>query len=179
MAADPGDGQVKFPAAALALLLAGGAAAETPTWKLTPSGWGPARIGMTSAQISKVLHVELEGDFFATEGSCQELVAADGSLPGLFFMFEDGKLTRITASEPSAVATPKGMHIGSTADEVSKAYGAGLKAEPHKYEGPPAQYLTYWLKPERSGVRFEMDMQGKVESIHAGMTSIQYVEGCA
>ena len=38
---------------------------------------------MTRVQVSKMLHVELEGDFFANEGSCQELVAADGSLPGL------------------------------------------------------------------------------------------------
>ena len=43
----------------------------------------------------------------------------------------------------------------------------------------PAEYLTFWLKPEKSGVRLETNMQGKVESIHAGTSSIQYVEGCA
>jgi len=170
---------VKCLAAALALLFTGTAIAETPAWKLTPSGWGPARIGMTRAQVTKALKVQLEGDAFDNEGTCLELVGAASALPGLFFMFEDGKLTRITAGEPSAVATPRGMHVGSTAEDVRKAYGAGLKAEPHKYEDPPAEYLTYWLKPDRSGVRFEMDMQGKVESIHAGTSSIQYVEGCA
>ena len=141
---------------------------------------------MTRAQVSKVLHVALEGDAFDGEGTCQELVSADNALPGLFFMFERGKLTRITATESSAVATPRGMHVGSTNEEVRKAYGRGLKAEPHHYEDAPneylafpAEYLTFWLKPDRSGVRFEMDMQGKVEAIHAGTSSIQYVEGCA
>jgi hypothetical protein len=54
-----------------------------------------------------------------------------------------------------------------------------MKVEPHLYEDSPAEYLTLWLKRDRGGVRFETDMQGKVESIHAGTSSIQYVEGCA
>lgn len=154
-------------------------ATPAPSWKLTPSGWGPARIGMTRAQVSRALHVDLQGDAFDNEGSCQELYGADNALPGLFFMFEDGKLTRISASEPSEVATPRGIHVGSTAEEARTAYGAGLKVEPHHYEESPAEYLTYWLKPDKSGVRFETDMNGKVETIHAGTSSIQFVEGCA
>lgn len=165
--------------AGLALLLTAAAPAPSYDWKLTPAGWGPVRIGMTRAQVSKVLHAELQGDFIDNEGTCQELVGVDDALLGLFFMFEDGKLTRISADEPSTVATPRGVHVGSTVEEVRKAYGAELKAEPHHYEGPPAEYLTYWLKPEKSGVRFETDMNGKVETIHAGDSSIQLVEGCA
>jgi hypothetical protein len=162
------------------------AASPTPSWTLTPTGWGPAQIGMTRAQVSKALNVELEGDGFDSEGNCQELVGAHEAFPGLFFMFERGRLTRITTTEPSVVATPRGIHVGSTHEEVRKAYGKGLKAEPHHYEAAtnefltfPAEYLTFWLKPGRSGVRFEMDTQGKVESIHAGTSSIQYAEGCA
>ena len=56
---------------------------------------------------------------------------------------------------------------------------AQLKAEAHHYLGEPAEYLTFWLKPEKSGVRFETDAQRKVETIHAGNSSIQYIEGCA
>ena len=164
--------------AGLAILLT---AAATPTydWKLTPAGWGPARIGMTRAQVSKALHVQLEGDAFDNEGTCLELFGADNALPGLFFMFEDGKLTRISASEPSAVVTPRGIHVGSTAEEVRKAYGEELQAEPNHYLELPAEYLTFWLKPEKSGVRFETDAEQKVETIHAGNDSIQLIEGCA
>ena len=179
MEADPGDGQVRLFAAAAAFLLTAAVPAPAYHWKLTPSGWGPVRMGMTRAQVSKALHAELQGNFIDDEGTCQELVGVDDALQGLFFMFEEGKLPRITATEPSAVITPRGMHVGSSAGEVRKAYGAGLKSEPHKYEEQPAEYLTFWLQPEKSGVRFETDVNGKVEAIHAGTSSIQYVEGCA
>jgi hypothetical protein len=179
MEGDFGDGQVRFIAAAAAVFLIAAAPVPAYKWKLTPSGWGPVKIGMTESQVQKALKTELEGDFFPDERSCRELVGTDSALTGLFFMFEDDKLTRITATEPSAIATPRGMHVGSTIDEVRKAYGAALITEPHKYEAPPAEYLTFWLKPEKSGVRFETDLNGKVEAIHAGTSSIQYVEGCA
>lgn len=161
------------------LFLAVTASAQETSWKLTPAGWGPARIGMNRAQLTKALHVELEGDAFDNEGSCIELYAADKALPGLIFMLIDGKLTRITVSDPSKVVTPLGIGVGATADDVRKAYGAGLKAETHHYEGEPAEYLTYWLKPEKSGVRFETDTSRRVQEIHAGNDTIQYIEGCA
>ena len=163
----------------LALAIAAPHALPGNDWKLTPGGWGPIRMGMNRAQVEKSLDIRLEGDAFDNEGSCVELYSADQSLAGLFFMFEGGKLTRISATEPSAVATPRGIHAGSTVEQVRKAYDEGLTAEPHKYEGPPAEYLTFWLKPGKSGVRFETDLYGKVATIHAGTSSIQYVEGCA
>lgn len=163
----------------IALILAVAASAQEPDWKLTPGGWGPAHIGMSRAQLAKALHVELQGDAFDNEGSCIELYAADNALPGLIFMLIDGKLTRITVSEPSKVITPRGIGIGASADDVRKAYGTGLKAETHHYEGEPAEYLTFWLKPEKSGVRFETDTNRRVQAIHAGNDTIQYIEGCA
>ena len=170
---------MRLIAAVVALLLTAAAPSFNYDWKLTPAGWGPARIGMTRAQVSKALHVELQGDAFDNEGTCLELYASDNGLPGMYFMFEDGKLTRISASEPSEVATPRDIHVGSTAEDVRKAYGADLKTEPNHYLELPAEYLTYWLKPEKSGVRFETDVEQKVETIHAGNESIQLIEGCA
>jgi len=179
MEAAAGDGQVKLIVAGIALLLT--AAAPTPTydWKLTPTGWGPVRIGMTRNQVSKVLQVQLEGDAFDNEGHCIVLYPDSDQLAGTYFMFLNGKLSRISVSESSKVATPKGVHVGTTAEEVRKAYGAALQVEPHHYLGAPAEYLTFWLKPKASGVRFETDAQQKVETIHAGDASIQLIEGCA
>lgn len=164
---------------AFAIFLAVTASAEQPSWKLTPTGWGPARIGMSRAQLTKALQVELEGEAFDNEGSCIELYAGDDALPGMIFMLNDGKLSRITATEPSKVMTPRGIGVGASADEVRKAYGEGLKAEQHHYEGEQAEYLTYWLKPDKRGVRFETDTSRHVTEIHAGNNSIQYIEGCA
>lgn len=170
---------MKLLAAGIALLLIAAAPASTYDWKLTPAGWGPVRIGMTRAQAEKTLQTQLEGEGFDNEGSCIELYSSDQKLTGLYFMFLDGKLSRISANGSSTVQTPRGIHVGTTADEVRAAYGEKLKAEPHHYLDLPAEYLTYWLTPEKSGVRFETDGQRKVETIHAGNDSIQLVEGCA
>lgn len=134
---------------------------------------------MTRAQTEKALALHLEGDAFDNYGSCIELYSSNQKLSGLYFMFLDGKLSRISANGTSTIKTPRGIHVGSSADEVRKLYGPKLQAEPHHYTGAPAEYLTYWLKPKASGVRFETDAEGKVETIHAGTDSIELVEGCA
>lgn len=170
---------MKLFVAAVALLLTAAASPPTYDWKLTPAGWGPVRMGMTRAQVTKALDTELTGEAFDNEGSCIELYAPDNSLPGMYFMFLEGKLSRISAIAPSTLKTPRGMGIGSTADEVRTAYGEKLQAEEHHYEGAPAEYLTYWLKPNISGVRFETDGHRKVQTVHVGNDSIQLIEGCA
>ena len=170
---------MKSVVAGIALLLTAAAPAPSYNWKLTPSGWGPVRIGMTRDQVSKALKMELQGDAFDNEGSCIELFPAGDQLRGTYFMFLDGKLSRISVVEADKISTPRGIHVGSTAEEVRKAYGEMLKSEPHHYVDEPGEYLTYWLKPNASGVRFETDVERKVQTIHAGNDSIQLIEGCA
>lgn len=172
---------MKLIIAGAALFLTAAAPSPAPTydWKLTPAGWGPVRIGMNRDQVQKALNDQLEGDAFDNEGNCIELFPQSDALKGSYFMFLDGKLSRISVSEPSRIVTPRGIGVGAAADEVREAYGEKLGAEPHHYLDLPAEYLTYWLKPEKSGVRFETDAQRKVEIIHAGNSSIQYIEGCA
>ena len=166
-------------AGSIALLLTVAAPASSADWKLTPSGWGPVRIGMNRAQVSKVLQAELEGEALDNEGSCIELFPSGDALKGTYFMFLDGKLSRISVVDPGKTTTPRGIHVGSAAEEVKAAYGEKLLAEPHHYIDLPAEYLTYWLAPDVRGVRFETDVDGKVQAIHAGDGSIQLVEGCA
>ena len=170
---------MKLLVAATALLLTAAAPAPSYDWKLTPAGWGPVRIGMNRDQVAKALQVELQGDAFDNQGSCIELFPASEELKGTYFMFLDGKLSRISVVETGKITTPRGIRVGATADEVRAAYGEKLQAEPHHYVDLPAEYLTYWLKPNTRGVRVETDAQRKVETIHAGNHSIELVEGCA
>lgn len=170
---------MKLLVAGAALLLTAATPAPTYDWKLTPAGWGPVRIGMSRAQVETALKVQLEGEAFDNEGSCIELYSSNEGLTGLYFMFLDGKLSRVSAGDKSKIKTPRDMGIGATADEVRAAYGEKLQTEPHRYLDLPAEYLTFWLKPAKSGVRFETDAQRKVETIHAGNDSIQLIEGCA
>lgn len=170
---------MKSIGAVIALLLTAATPTASYDWKLTPAGWGPVRIGMTREQVAKALKTELRGDAFDNWGSCIELFPASEELKGTYFMFQDGKLSRISVVESGKLATPRGIHVGSTDAEVRKAYGEKLQIEPHHYIDLPAEYLTYWLKPAKSGVRFETDAERKVQTIHVGDDSILLVEGCA
>jgi hypothetical protein len=169
---------IRVPALLLALTAAAAAAAPPPQWRLTVDGLGPVRIGMTRKQVEAALHTRLKGEPIEDEKSCIEMVPV-GRDQGLWFMFEEYKLTRISIGQPSRVTTAKGIGVGASADQVKRAYGRRLKIEPHHYEDRPAEYLTYWTVPGKRGVRFETDGKRRVQTIHAGTSSIEYVEGCA
>jgi hypothetical protein len=162
----------------LALAAPAAASAQPTGWRLTPDGYGPVRIGMTRAQVSSALSIRLEGDAIEDEDACIEMAAVTG-YRGIYFMFERGRLSRISATEPSQATTPLGVGIGATAERVRRAYGPGVRAETHEYLGRPAEYLTLWRRGNARGIRFETDSDRRVTAIHVGGASIRYVEGCA
>jgi hypothetical protein len=145
---------------------------------LTPDGWGGAKIGMTRAQVERALHVRLKGEAIDDEKTCIEMTPT-GPDRGIWFTFEDYKLTRVSISSPSKVRTRRGIGIGASAAQVRQAYGRALKAENHHYEDLPAEYLTYWTVRGKRGIRFETSGNRRVQTIHAGTSSIELVEGCA
>jgi hypothetical protein len=108
----------------------------------------------------------------------------------MLVMIEEGRLTRISLIDESSVKTDRGLGLGAGAAAVRSVYGPALRAEPHKYEGAPAEYLVVWAKgapsDDRSevpatsrGIVYEVGGKGAVQGIRAGGPSIQYVEGCA
>ena len=82
----------------------------------------------------------------------------------------------------------RGFGVGASAADIKAAYGDGLQAEPHHYLGLPAEYLTAWSGGQPTepyvqdaaarGIRYETAADARVEQIHVGGPSIQYVEGC-
>jgi hypothetical protein len=161
----------------LALVAPAAAPAQPPGWRLTRDGYGPVRIGMTRAQVSQALAVRLDGDASDDAEACVEMGAVEG-FRGFYFMFENGRLTRVSATEPSQGATALGVGIGASAARVRRAYPA-VRAETHTYLGRPAEYLTLWSRRGARGIRFETDTDRRVTAIHVGGASIRYVEGCA
>ena len=164
---------------ATAALAATAAAAQPRPWPLTPEGYGPTRLGMTRAQVERALNVRLEGTPVDDADTCIEMGAARGAHRHLIFMFIDRRLSRIAAIDASRVATPRGLGIGATAAQVRRAYGRDLRAEEHTYLGRPAEYLTFWTRPNRRGVRFVTGLNRRVEAVIAGNETILYIEGCA
>lgn len=164
-------------AAAVALTACSYPGLAAGTLILTPEGLGPVKIGMTQKQVIAALGGTLEGAAIESDDICVEKESS--TLSGVGFMFEEGRLTRISLGEGTDITTPRGIGVGSAAIAVRYAYRGKLKSEPNTYLDKPAEYLTYWTVPGKRGVRFEVDEKRKVYVIHAGGPSIQYVEGCA
>lgn len=157
---------------------------------LTSQGWGPLKIGMTQAEVTAALGPDANPNAVGgpDEEACNEYRPAKAP-EGMLVMIQEGKLTRISLVELSAVTDAKGVKIGTPAADVKAAYGAAVTTSAHKYQDAPAEYLTLWdggPRPEpyvedaaARGIVYEIDGTGKVGAIHAGDPSIQYVEGCA
>lgn len=99
--------------------------------------------------------------------------------PGAYAIVIDNTVQRITLGQRSSF-TFDGLGIGATEQAVSARFPA-LTQDLHKYESPPAKYLTSPnASPSSAGVRFEIGADGKVKLIHVGlMPVLAYVEGCA
>ena len=164
-------------------------AAPQPAPILTAEGFGPLRIGMTLADVVTTYGPDSDpGSVGGPEPeSCDQFRPARAPA-NLLVMIEEGRLTRISLVSGSEVKTDRGLYLGLPAAQVRAAYGPELRAEPHKYADPPAEYLTVWARggPDAEGIasegsrgiRYEIGSDGNVATIHVGGDSIQYVEGC-
>ncbi len=153
----------------IAALLAAANPAQPP-WQLSVEGYGPVRIGMSAPEAAQALATDLKGEPIESGEICVEKVAAN--FPGVRFMFENGRLSRISVAKPSPVTSQRGIAAGATAAQVRGAYASQLVIEPNKNEPPPAEYLTYWAVPKKGGIHFEVSTDRRVYVMHAGNDSI-------
>jgi len=156
---------------------------------LGAEGWGPLRIGMSVDEVTAALGADADPDAVGGPEPEQCDIYRPARAPaGLFVMIEEGRMTRITLTEDSEVATREGIRVGDPASAVTRAYGDRVHDSPHEYVGPQGRYLTVWTTGDTPapyvedeaarGIRYESDETGTVRTIHAGGPSIQYVEGC-
>ena len=156
--------------------LAAGPATAAPL-VLTSDGYGPIRIGMTPAKVTAKMGAGFALDPGASDGACQQ--ASVKRYPGMSLMFQSGRLTRISLLTGSRIADGRGVKVGDPEAKVRRLYGTVLKVEPHKYEAPPAAYLTAIEARTGRGIKFSTSEKRKVEQIDAGEAgAIALVEGC-
>ena len=159
---------------------------------LTAEGFGPLRIGMTRAEVEAALGPDSDPEAVGgVEPEACDQWRPERAAEGVLVMIEDGVLTRISVSAPATLRTDRGFGVGDAAQAVKTAYGFQAIAQPHKYAPAPAEDIFVWTvgapadadtyveDPAARGVRYEIDGEGEVASIHLGGPSIQYVEGCA
>jgi hypothetical protein len=166
-------------ATALVALPLSAAAAEL----LRPDGLGKVRLGMSLTQAERALGARL-GPIEGTSASepCWLAIRRDKRDAGIAYMIERGAITRIDLYRPRsgaapAVTTAKGIGIGSTLDDIRRAYGDAVGIAPH-----PISPMARWALVERSrraGIRMEL-IDGKVTSLWAGRgPALDYSEGCS
>ena len=159
------------------------AAPKADSSLITHDGWGPLRIGMSTAEV--VSAAGEDANPAAVGGpdpeKCDEFRPAHAPA-GILVMVENGILTRISVSRNSTIKTREGFAVGDSASRILEHYGARARVDPHQYWADPAKYITVWREApsetDRRGIRYEIDADGKVVHIRAGARSIEYVEGC-
>lgn len=159
--------------------------APAPSNVLTANGFGPLRIGMTTAEIEAALGPDSQPNSVggADPASCDMFHPARAP-EGLMVMTNGGTLASVWLTRASTVPTDRGFKIGDEASAVKAAYGAAGVVVPHKYEAAPAEYITVWATPDHTGpgargIKYEIGQDGKVKAIAGGGPSIEYVEGCS
>ncbi len=164
---------------------------------ITSEGWNSLRIGMTRAEVTAAVGAQANPNTVggADPASC-DLFHPANAPEGMLVMIQRDVLTSITLRNNTTLKTDRGFGVGDTAAEIKAAYGASAHVLPHHYIGLPAEYITVWtntggatpnehgLLPENTtpnarGIRYETNAEGVVTAVHAGGTSIQYVEGCS
>lgn len=155
---------------------------------LTASGWGGIRAGMTvdAAMRASGLSLQKPGHYdeaFADEPGTLEacnIYGLVGAPSNVSVFVEKGLVTSIgtdLSKEPQAATfiTDRGVKLGDPESAVRRAYKK-LKTEPDIYSEPPDKKL-FARGDDGNGIKFSI-VGGKVDGIHVGGSSIQYVEGC-
>jgi hypothetical protein len=149
---------------------------------LAPGGLGPVAIGSSISQMERLLRQQIPGSSF-DDGGCAVVAGNDKRQLGISYLMESRRVTRINvdyygdAAEPLTIHTEAGIGLGSSEEDVKKAYGDRVRIEPNS--GDPTWHYLYVDEPDHlSGLAFDTD--GKtVKSMHAGVyPALNYKQGC-
>jgi hypothetical protein len=158
--------------------LAAAAGGLNPASRLTLSGLGPARIGMTESQLRHALPIPLEKVVFDSETACFYLAPKPDN--GLSFLFLHRRLARIDV-HANTWQTLSGVRIGDNETRVRQVYRAAVHQEPHHYtDGKYLSIRSTAPAYRNRELRFETDEKGVISTFRAGsVEATRLVEGCA
>ncbi|MGH8971928.1 MAG: hypothetical protein ACRD0C_01815 [Acidimicrobiia bacterium] len=150
-------------------------------------GIGPIKIGMTPAEATQALGRDVAVDENEVLNDTCGYAKASGGPDNLAFMVlrndakAEWRIHRVDVYDGSRIATGEGIRIGSTEDDVKKAYGAQVKVEEHPYQGPEGHYLIVNADGEGTGFKFIFETDGAtVTRFRSGNDeAASFIEGCA
>lgn len=146
---------------------------------LTLDGLGPLRIGMTLAQVQRVLNDDAVGLRKVPDTRCA--IGVPQSAPqGLSLMFQDGRLVRVDVKAPAGTATRSGIRVGDPEARVHRLYPGRISVVPHPQD-KAGHYLVFTPRDRADANRllmFETDGR-QVTSFRAGLReAVQLTRSC-
>lgn len=164
----------------------------TDASRLHPRGVGAAHAGMTLHEVEAATGSALEVQEFDTFGGRCYYARPQGISEYSFLVLSpgdeapddphDGVVARATTTgfEGSSTSTEAGIEPGDTRAEVEAAYGASNLTESQHLYQPDGVYLDHHTGDGDHGLRFEVDGDDLVQTIHGGDAgAITAPEGCA
>lgn len=143
--------------------------------RLTFTGIGPIRIGMTEKQVRTMLSDSLERTDF--DGGCSYLEFEDH---GLAFMLLKARLVRVDVYSGHWL-TEAGAGIGTSEAEIHRLY-TRVRTEPHPYLDPGEGYYLRVTPSAQRLKNYELIFEteaGVVTSFRAGFSrAVGFIEGC-
>jgi hypothetical protein len=146
------------------------------TMRLSFTGLGPVRIGMTETQIRKILGGKVKTEK-AMGTDCYYM---NPNASGLGLMMLSSRVARIDVFK-GAWRSVSGAGIGSTEEEVKKMYGDLLSVERHKYDDKGHYLIVRPHEPTFKGYEMRFETDGKVvTTFRSGLDeAVLLVEGCS
>jgi hypothetical protein len=152
------------------LASAGAALAAAPV--LSATGYGPVTFGDRLEVVEKRLGEQAPPPSEGDEEHCREFDFK--TYPGLFFMVENGVVTRVASSR--AVPTAIGPTVGASLKSVRRAVPA-IAVSPDPYDDR-GHHLTLKTADGKAALLLE-ETAGKVTAVRGGLVpSVLYWEGC-
>lgn len=143
--------------------------------RLSLMGIGPARIGMTAAEMRAAV-----AGRWRSEEAPEGCYYMSPEVQGLGFMMLKGRLGRVDV-HGGPWRSVSGARIGSTEREIEGLYGPMLRVEKHKYE-PAGKYMIVVPGEEKHrGMEMLFETDGRVvKRFRAGTAeAVALVEGCS
>lgn len=167
----------------LLILCASPVRAELTTHsKVTLSGIGPVRAGMSVAQAAQAAGQRLVRDRDDAGDSGCHFVYPEHGPDGVGFMVQKGRIVRVDIGQEARIATVQGIHIGDTEARIRALYPGQITAERHPYGSLTDHYLVLTPKDfvdKKYLLIFETTAL-RVSSFRSGLKeAVQLIEGCS
>ena len=163
----------------------------TATSRVRLDGIGPIVMGMTldeaTAAVGRTVAVVPESFINDEDTDTCGFAAVEGGPEGMRFMVnrdrpgEEWTIVRLDVGGESSVSTGAGIKVGSSEDDVKRAYEQRIKTEPHQYTADEGGHYMILDVDGAGGMRLLFETDGeKVLTYRSGFEgAVDAPEGCA